>query len=58
MTRITWLKNKHAEIDAKVLEIEKQREHERSFEHKAMLVDLKKQKLIIKQEIQTLSSST
>lgn len=52
MTRIEWLKKKHNEIDATVQTLEAQRNKIRSAEHKAVLQDLKKQKLAIKTELE------
>jgi uncharacterized protein YdcH (DUF465 family) len=52
MTRIDWLKKKHSEIDANVQALEHQRSKIRSPEHKAVLQDLKKQKLAIKTELE------
>lgn len=52
MTRIEWLKKKHSEIDANVQALETQRNKIRSSEHKAVLQDLKKQKLAIKTELE------
>lgn len=52
MNRIDWLKKKHAEIDKIVQDLEDQRITIRSMEHKAVLQDLKKQKLAIKTELE------
>lgn len=51
MTRLQWLRKRHRELDAQVEELEQQRESIRSAEHKATLVDLKKQRLAVKTEI-------
>lgn len=51
MTRLEWLKKRHRELDEQVNELENQRNFIRSAEHKAMLVDLKKQRLSIKTEM-------
>jgi uncharacterized protein YdcH (DUF465 family) len=51
MTRLEWLKKRHKELDYQVSELEQQREVIRSAEHKAMLVDLKKQRLAVKTEM-------
>lgn len=50
MNRLDWLVNKHAELSKQITELEKQREVNRSPEHKALLTDLKKQRLLIKEE--------
>lgn len=52
MTRVEWLKKKHTELDKTVQELENQRSIIRSAEHKAVLQDLKKQKLAIKTELE------
>jgi uncharacterized protein YdcH (DUF465 family) len=54
MTRLDWLRKKHRELDAAVEELESQRSVIRSAEHKAVLVDLKKQRLAIRTEMMTL----
>ena len=55
MDRATWLRKKATELDSLISTIEDQRSHERSFEHKATLVDLKKQRLAIKTELEELT---
>ena len=55
MTRIEWLNKKHKELDSQVAMLEAEREHNRSPEHKALLVDLKKRKLALKTEMQDLA---
>ena len=50
MKRLDWLDSKHKELSAQILELEKEREVNRSAEHKALLVDLKKQRLLVKEE--------
>ena len=57
MTRLEWLKKRHKELDYQVSELEQQREVIRSAEHKAMLVDLKKQRLAVKTEMLELSNN-
>ncbi len=57
MTRIEWLTKRHREIDAQVAQIEQEREHNRTAEHKALLVDLKKQRLAVKTEMAELEAS-
>ena len=54
MTRIEWLEKKHKELDELVEQLEKERETNRSFEHKSLLVKAKSDKLAIKDEIQLL----
>jgi len=54
MNRIDWLKKKHTEIDKTVQDLESQRDVIRSAEHKAVLQDLKKQKLAVKTELELL----
>jgi uncharacterized protein YdcH (DUF465 family) len=56
MTRNDWLIKKHRELDAQITELENQRERIRTAEHKAVLVDLKKQRLALKQELEGISS--
>lgn len=55
MTRLEWLEAKHRDLDKRVTELENQRELERSFTHKTLLIDLKKQRLQVMTEISTLS---
>jgi len=57
MTRIEWLSKRHRELDVQVTELEQEREHIRSAEHKALLVDLKKQRLAVKTEMAELKAS-
>ena len=56
MTRQEWLTKQHRELDARITELENQRERIRSAEHKAVLVDMKKQRLLIKEELEGISS--
>lgn len=51
MTRVEWLKKEHRRIDEHIEELEKERETIRSAEHKALLSDLKKQRLRLKTEL-------
>jgi uncharacterized protein YdcH (DUF465 family) len=51
MTRLGWLQKRHAELDSQVQELELEREFNRTTEHKALLLDLKKQRLKVKDEI-------
>ncbi len=57
MTRIEWLTKRHRELDAQVDQLEAEREHNRSAEHKALLVDVKKQRLAVKTEMEELKAS-
>jgi uncharacterized protein YdcH (DUF465 family) len=57
MTRIEWLNKKHRELDDQVTRLEAEREHNRSAEHKALLVDVKKQRLAIKTEMAELMAN-
>ena len=57
MTRLDWLKKKHKELDTSIVALENQRTVIRSAEHKATLLDLKKQKLAVKTELEELSKS-
>jgi len=54
MTRIEWLKSKHTELDNRINILEQERNITRDFNHKALVIDLKKQKLAIKTEILSL----
>jgi uncharacterized protein YdcH (DUF465 family) len=56
MTRQEWLIKQHRELDARITELENQRERIRNAEHKAVLVDMKKQRLLIKEELEGISS--
>ena len=56
MTRIEWLTKRHRELDAQVVQLEAEREYNRTAEHKALLVDLKKQRLAAKTEIEELKA--
>lgn len=57
MTRKEWLQNKHRELDQHVTQLEQERVWNRSAEHKALLVDIKKQRLAVKTEILELEAS-
>jgi uncharacterized protein YdcH (DUF465 family) len=57
MTRSEWLTKRHRELDAQVEQLEVERKHNRSAEHKALLVDLKKQRLALKTELTELQAS-
>lgn len=51
MTRKEWLTKEHRNIDSQIQQLEKERESNRSYEHKALLVSLKKRKLEVKTEL-------
>lgn len=52
--KIEKLKEHHAWYDAKVKELEDERNYDRSFVHKSLLLKLKKTKLAIKDQIENL----
>jgi uncharacterized protein YdcH (DUF465 family) len=52
MTRLDWLRKKHAELDSLIQQLEQERSTNRSVEHKALLQDLKKQRLAVKTELE------
>jgi len=52
--KIEKLKEHHAWYDKKVTELEDERQHDRSFSHKSLLLKLKKTKLAIKDQINNL----
>ena len=54
MTRSEWLTKQHLVISARIDELEAERKTNRSAEHKALLVELKKQRLRLKEELFTL----
>lgn len=56
MTRLEWLTKKHKELDTRVTALEAERDKHRSFEHKALLTDLKKQRLQVKAELTSLQT--
>jgi uncharacterized protein YdcH (DUF465 family) len=57
MTRKQWLIKKHRELDEQVTSLEQERTTNRGSEHKALLVDLKKQRLAVKTELLELEAS-
>lgn len=57
MTRIEWLENKHKELSELVEQLEQERESNRSFEHKSLLIKAKSDKLALKDEIELLRSN-
>jgi uncharacterized protein YdcH (DUF465 family) len=52
MTRNEWLSNKHRELDDTITTLENQRDVLWSDRHRATLQYLKKQKLVIKTELE------
>jgi uncharacterized protein YdcH (DUF465 family) len=52
MTRNEWLSNKHRELDDTITTLENQIDVLWSDRHRATLQDLKKQKLVIKTELE------
>ncbi|NDC22297.1 DUF465 domain-containing protein [bacterium] len=52
MTRTEWLAKKHRELDNTITTLEDQKDALWSDKHRAMLQDLKKQKLVIKTELE------
>lgn len=52
MTRTEWLAKKHRELDNTIITLEDQKDAPWSDKHRAMLQDLKKQKLVIKTELE------
>lgn len=55
MTRLEWLNKQHKSLDEQVSELEKQRSNVRDYNHKALLTSLKKQRLAIKTELESIS---
>jgi hypothetical protein len=49
--KLKKLKDSHAWYDKKVNELEEERQHDRTFTHKSLLLKLKKTKLAIKDQI-------
>lgn len=56
MTRKEWLEKKHRELDQQVTQLEQERLWNRSAEHKALLTDIKKQRLAVKTELSELEA--
>ena len=52
MTRTEWLTNKHRELDKTITTLENQIDVLWSDRHRTTLQDLKKQKLVIKTELE------
>jgi uncharacterized protein YdcH (DUF465 family) len=55
MTRQEWLLKRHVELDNQIKSLEAEREVTRNFNHKSLLIQLKKQKLMLKTELNLLS---
>jgi uncharacterized protein YdcH (DUF465 family) len=51
MNQLSGLTKRHKNLSDKINELEKQRKWNRTFNHKSELVDLKKEKLKIKEKI-------
>ena len=52
MTRAEWLSKRHRELDTTIATLEEQKDVLWSDRHRATLQDLKKQKLVIKTELE------
>ncbi len=52
MTRLSGLIQRHKNLSEKIVDLEKERKFNRTFQHKAELINLKKEKLKIKEKIQ------
>ena len=52
MTRLSGLIQRHKNLSEKIVDLEKERKFNRTFRHKAELINLKKEKLKIKEKIQ------
>ena len=57
MTRKEWLSKKHRELDYQLSQLEAERNLNRDVVHKALLVDLKKQRLAVRTEILSLEAN-
>lgn len=56
MNRKDWLIKQHAQVNEQIDELEKERAFNRAFEHKALLVNLKKLKLRYKTELESFTA--
>jgi hypothetical protein len=54
MTRLDWLKTRHAKLEREIAHLETERNHIRSYDHKSLLNMKKKEKLLIKTELNEL----
>ena len=52
MTRLSGLIQRHKNLSEKIVDLEKERKFNRTFHHKVELINLKKEKLKIKEKIQ------
>lgn len=52
MSRILGLTKRHKNLSEKINELEKERSWNRTFEHKSKLIELKKEKLKIKEKLE------
>lgn len=51
MTRVDWLKIQHAKLEREIAQLETERNHIRSYDHKSLLTMKKKEKLAVKTEL-------
>jgi uncharacterized protein YdcH (DUF465 family) len=58
MSQESGLFKRHENLSQKVEMLEKERRHNRTFQHKAELLRLKKEKLLIKEKIERLKTRT
>lgn len=54
--RLIWLQNKHRELDQKILEFDDNTSPYRGEKHQEMVKQLKRQKLALKDEIESLGN--
>lgn len=54
--RLIWLQNKHRELDQKILEFDDSTSPYRGEKHQEMIKQLKRQKLALKDEIESLGN--
>lgn len=51
MTRLDWLKTRHALLEREIAQLETERNRIRSYDHKSLLNMKKKEKLSVKTEL-------
>jgi uncharacterized protein YdcH (DUF465 family) len=51
MTRLDWLKTRHALLEREIAQLETERNRIRSYDHKSLLNMKKKEKLLVKTEL-------
>lgn len=51
MTRLDWLKTRHALLEREIAQLETERNRIRSYDHKSLLTMKKKEKLLVKTEL-------